>query len=111
HEHGGPAGSCVRSGAGLGERVRSRGRGQTRLGRHQSAVGCVRERRVSAGAREGPRSTVARGGDVSLATKRFDFATWFDSHGVTIIAILVVAIAVTVVTRIFVLRFRRKLEG
>lgn len=45
------------------------------------------------------------------ATNRFDFATWFDDHGVTIIAILVVAIAVTVVTRVFVRRFRRKLEG
>jgi len=45
------------------------------------------------------------------ATNRFDFATWFDDHGVTIIAILLVAIAVTVVTRVFVRRFRRKLEG
>lgn len=45
------------------------------------------------------------------ATNRFDFATWVDDHGVTIIAILLVAIAVTVVTRVFVRRFRRKLEG
>jgi small conductance mechanosensitive channel len=45
------------------------------------------------------------------ATNRFDFATWFDDHGVTIIATLVVAVVLTIVTRVFVRRFRRDLEG
>ena len=36
---------------------------------------------------------------------------WFDESGWTVITILVVAIVVTIVTRLLVRRFRRKLEG
>src|SRR5512134_3532325 len=43
--------------------------------------------------------------------RRFDFGAWFDDHGVTIIATVVVAVAATVVVQILVRRFRRRLEG
>ncbi|HSD49035.1 MAG TPA: mechanosensitive ion channel family protein [Actinomycetota bacterium] len=43
--------------------------------------------------------------------RRFDFEAWFDDHGVTIIATVLVAIAATVVVQILVRRFRRRLEG
>src|SRR2546422_7797051 len=46
-----------------------------------------------------------------LAAPRFDFERWFDDNGVRIIAILVTAVVVTIVTRFLVRRFRRKLEG
>ncbi|MGH2652463.1 MAG: mechanosensitive ion channel family protein, partial [Actinomycetota bacterium] len=39
------------------------------------------------------------------------FERWFDESGWTVITILVVAIVVTIVTRLLVRRFRRKLEG
>jgi small-conductance mechanosensitive channel len=46
-----------------------------------------------------------------LAGPQFDFERWFDNNGVRGIAIVVVAIVVTIVTRFLVRRFRRKLEG
>src|SRR6266571_3469519 len=46
-----------------------------------------------------------------IAAKRFDFGHWFDDHGVTLISVLVVAIVVTVVSRILVSRFGKRLEG
>ena len=46
-----------------------------------------------------------------FAAGRFDFPTWFDENGVRILSILVMAVLVTVVTRLLVRRFRRKLEG
>jgi small conductance mechanosensitive channel len=46
-----------------------------------------------------------------VAAPRFDFERWFDNNGVRTIAIMVVAIVVTIVTRFLVLRFRHKLEG
>jgi moderate conductance mechanosensitive channel len=39
------------------------------------------------------------------------FRTWFFAHGLTILAIFVVAVLVTALSRIVVNRFRRKLEG
>jgi small conductance mechanosensitive channel len=49
--------------------------------------------------------------DVLLAAKRFDPGRWFDDHGVTIIATLVVAAVATVLVKVFVRRFRHRLEG
>jgi small-conductance mechanosensitive channel len=46
-----------------------------------------------------------------FGASRFDFPKWFDENGVRIIAILATAILVTVVTRLLVRRFRRRLEG
>jgi small-conductance mechanosensitive channel len=46
-----------------------------------------------------------------VAAPHFDFERWFDNNGVRTIAIMVVAIVVTIVTRFLVLRFRHKLEG
>ncbi len=46
-----------------------------------------------------------------LAAPQLDFEGWFDNNGVRAIAIVVVAIVVTIVTRFLVRRFRRKLEG
>ncbi len=45
------------------------------------------------------------------ASKRFDFGAWFDDHGIPIIAIVVAALVLTVVSRLVVRRFARKLEG
>lgn len=44
-------------------------------------------------------------------SRRFDFGTWFDDHGVTIIATLLVAVVASIVVQILVRRFRRRLEG
>src|SRR2546429_394777 len=46
-----------------------------------------------------------------LAAPRFDFDRWFDDNGVRMIAILVTAVVVTIVTRFLVRRVRRKLRG
>jgi len=51
------------------------------------------------------------GGVLPLAARRFDFAQWFEDHGVMIIATIVVAIAATLIVQVFVRRFRRRLEG
>lgn len=48
---------------------------------------------------------------LAQSAKRFDVAAWFDEHGVPIIAMLVVAVLVTIGARLIVRRFRRKLEG
>ena len=46
-----------------------------------------------------------------LAAKRFDFARWFENHGVMIIATILVAIVLSIILKIVVRRFRRRLEG
>jgi len=46
-----------------------------------------------------------------FAASRFALGTWFDENGVRVITILVIAIVVTIVTRLLVRRFRRKLES
>ncbi|HEX9122837.1 MAG TPA: mechanosensitive ion channel family protein [Actinomycetota bacterium] len=45
------------------------------------------------------------------ARKRLDFGAWFDDHGIEVIAIVVAALLLTVVSRFIVRRFARKLEG
>ena len=42
---------------------------------------------------------------------RFDVGAWFDRHGIAIIAIVLAAVLLTVVARILVHRFARRLEG
>lgn len=46
-----------------------------------------------------------------LGAKRFDPAAWFDRHGVPVIATILVAALATVVVKLLVRRFRRRLEG
>jgi len=46
-----------------------------------------------------------------LAVRHLDFGDWFFAHGVKIIGIVVVALIVSVLSRLVVNRFRRKLEG
>ncbi len=46
-----------------------------------------------------------------LGAKRFDLGQWFEDHGVMIIATIVVVIALSIVLRLVVRRFRRRLEG
>lgn len=48
---------------------------------------------------------------LAQSAKRFDVAAWFDEHGIPIIAMLVVAVLVTIAARLIVRRFRRRLEG
>ena len=48
---------------------------------------------------------------LTLGAKRFDLGQWFEDHGVMIIATIVVAIALTVVLKLIVRRFRHRLEG
>ena len=46
-----------------------------------------------------------------LNARNLSFAEWMEVHGVPILAIFIVAIAVTLVARLLVRRFQRKLEG
>ena len=46
-----------------------------------------------------------------LAARHLDFGDWFFAHGVKIIGIVVLAVIVTLLARVAVNRFRRKLEG
>lgn len=46
-----------------------------------------------------------------LNARNLSFAEWMEVHGVPILAILIVAIVVTLVARLLVRRFQRKLEG
>jgi small conductance mechanosensitive channel len=46
-----------------------------------------------------------------LGAPRESFGEWFGDHGLTILAIVVVAIVVTIAARFAVRRFQRKLEG
>ncbi|HZP89937.1 MAG TPA: mechanosensitive ion channel family protein [Actinomycetota bacterium] len=46
-----------------------------------------------------------------LAARRADFDAWFSQHGVKILAYLLVAILGTIVARLLVRRFARRLEG
>ncbi len=46
-----------------------------------------------------------------LGAKRFDLGTWFDRHGVPVLATILVAALATVVVQLLVRRFRRRLEG
>src|SRR5581483_6337489 len=46
-----------------------------------------------------------------LAARRADFGTWFSQHGIKVLAYLLVAILGTIVARLLVRRFARKLEG
>jgi len=49
--------------------------------------------------------------DEFLGAKNVSFSTWVSDHGIPILAILIVAIAVTLLARLLVRRFQRKLEG
>jgi moderate conductance mechanosensitive channel len=51
------------------------------------------------------------GGVVVLASLWVDFRGWFDKNGIAVIAIIVIAVAVTLVTSLLAGRFRRRLEG
>lgn len=46
-----------------------------------------------------------------MLAKGLDFAEWFSKHGLYVLVVLAVAILVTLVARLLVARFRRKLEG
>lgn len=46
-----------------------------------------------------------------MGAGRFDLGRWFDRHGVPILATILVATAATVVVKLLVRRFRRRLEG
>ena len=46
-----------------------------------------------------------------LAQRQVDTSSWFLDHGVPILAIVVVALVATLVSRLLVRRFRRRLEG
>ena len=46
-----------------------------------------------------------------LGAKGLSFAEWLEAHGIPILAILIVAIVVTLLARLLVRRFQRKLEG
>jgi len=46
-----------------------------------------------------------------LSARSMTFQEWMSAHGIAILAILIVAIAVTLLARLLVRRFQRKLEG
>jgi moderate conductance mechanosensitive channel len=46
-----------------------------------------------------------------LNARNLSFAEWMSAHGIPILAILIVAIVVTLIARLLVRRFQRKLEG
>jgi small-conductance mechanosensitive channel len=50
-------------------------------------------------------------GDMSLAKASMTFGEWFRQNGIPMLAIVLVAVIVTVIARMLVTRFRRKLEG
>ncbi|MFB3738487.1 MAG: mechanosensitive ion channel family protein [Candidatus Velamenicoccus archaeovorus] len=56
-------------------------------------------------------SVLAIRGAAAAGKARLDFGAWFDDHGIPIIAILVAAVVLTLVSRLLVRRFARKLEG
>ncbi len=47
----------------------------------------------------------------AVVKQHLTFAEWFRDKGILLVAILVVAVAVTILSRLLVNRFRRKLEG
>ena len=46
-----------------------------------------------------------------VAAKRFDLTQWFEDHGLMILATIAVAIVLSIVLKLVVGRFRRRLEG
>ena len=47
----------------------------------------------------------------AVVKQHLTFAEWFRDKGILLVAILVIALAVTILSRLLVTRFRRKLEG
>src|SRR4029453_16414529 len=103
-----------------------RRRGPGWPGGHKPPGRRVRERRVPTGAREGARAACARGGAVSVEPRSLtpahgsawmggmlaflDEGTWLRDVGLPILLTVVAAIVATVILRVVVGRFKRKLE-